>query len=97
MGPGGIVVVDSAYPGDRTPGWRPPYPAETNWLAIPLAPATYRVRSADHRPDDRTHFYLVELRRMRPRSTGTASRARAEASKRPGRAGSGEAPAGGGS
>ena len=68
VGPGGIIVIDSAYPGDRTPGWRPPYPAETNRLVLPLGPATYRVRYSDHRPDDRTHFDLVELRRLRPRS-----------------------------
>ena len=62
VGIGGLLILDSAYPGDGRPtacgdG------ANVSWLNVALPPGTYTVDTADYHPDDLTRLILHRLRR----------------------------------
>jgi hypothetical protein len=65
IGPEGILVFDSAYPGDALPTPSGDG-AITNSIHIEIPAGTYRVDTADYEPDDSTRLILHRLRREDP-------------------------------
>jgi hypothetical protein len=65
VGTDGAIMFDSAYPGGDVPAAlrQGEHPAA---LAVPLAAGSYRVETADYRPDDETCLILHRLTRMAP-------------------------------
>jgi len=62
VGQEGILVFDSAFPGDALP---PPEddPADVPWIRIGLPPGSYLVDTSDYEPDASTRLILHRLRR----------------------------------
>ena len=65
VGGGGLLVFDSAYPGDGLPSTCGDG-ADVPWLEVAIPPGTYEVDIADFEPDNSTRLILHRLRRGRP-------------------------------
>lgn len=64
VGSGGLLLFDSAYPGDDLPStWEDGM--NVPWLKVPVPMGIYEVDTADYQPDDSTRLILHCLRRSR--------------------------------
>ena len=57
---GGLLLSDSAFPGDDLPSTsvEGPFP----WLRVPVPEGTYEIDTADYEPDEHTRLILHRLR-----------------------------------
>jgi Immunity protein 21 len=58
---GGLLLFDSACPGDDLPS--PRIEGVVSWMRVPVPGGTYEVDTADYEPDDHTRVILHRLRR----------------------------------
>jgi hypothetical protein len=65
VGDGGLLLFDSAYPGDDLPSTR--IGGVISWMRVPVPSGTYEIDTADYEPDDHTRSILHRLRRRRSR------------------------------
>ena len=63
VGGGGLLLFDSAYPGDDLPTTSEG--AGVPWLRVTVPSGTYEIDTADHQPDEQTRLILHRLRRAR--------------------------------
>jgi hypothetical protein len=62
VGKAGLLLLDSACPGDDL---RPPLAKGIySWMKLSVPNGTYQVYTADYEPDDRTHLILHRLQRL---------------------------------
>lgn len=67
VGGGGLVLFDSAYPGDDLPSTCDDG-ASVPWMKVPVPMGTYEVDTADYQPDASTRLILHRLRRSRSKT-----------------------------
>jgi hypothetical protein len=60
VGSGGLLLSDSAFPGDDLPTTS--IEGTVPWLVVPVPEGTYEIDTADYQPDDLTHLILHRLR-----------------------------------
>jgi Immunity protein 21 len=61
VGSGGLLLFDSACPGDDLPS--PRIEGIVSWIRSPIPRGTYQVDTADYQPDDHTRLILHRLQR----------------------------------
>jgi hypothetical protein len=64
LGGGGLLLFDSAYPGDDLPTTSEG--ADVPWLKVAVPSGTFEIDTADYQPDEQTRLILHRLRRSRP-------------------------------
>ena len=67
VGSGGLVLFDSAYPGDNLPSTCDDG-ANAPWMIVPVPTGNYEVATALYQPDDSTRLILHRLRRSRSKT-----------------------------
>ena len=63
IGLGGLLVFDSAYPGDGLPV-SPSEDGSVSWLGVAFARGNYEIDTIDYEPNDQTRLILHRLRRV---------------------------------
>jgi hypothetical protein len=64
VGRGGLLLFDSAYPGDSLPNTCGDG-ANVPWLEVAIPPGTYQVDTADYEPDESARLILHRFRTSR--------------------------------